>query len=62
MGLNEGDIRRIIWTFIMAAGAVVVAQLSAGNDISWRAVLVGAIAAGFSAVKNLVLPDSSSLK
>ena len=60
MGLNESDIRRILWTFVQAfLGALLVgvagwAAIPSGWD-AWKA-------AGVSAVKNLFLTDTSSLK
>jgi hypothetical protein len=65
MGLNEQDIKRILWTFVQAAAAVAVAAAvgwTNGDAFNWKVVLVGALAAGLSAIKNLVLPDTSTLK
>lgn len=65
MGLNEGDIRRVVWTFIEAAAAVVTVAAfgwARGDVFDWKAVLVGAVAMGYAAVKNLLLPDGSTLK
>lgn len=65
MGLNESDIRRVIWTFVMAAGAWALAawtNLVPGQPIDLKAIGLGLLAAGFSAVKNLLLDDGSSLK
>jgi len=70
LGLNEIDIRRIVWTFVQGfVGALLVLApgvLQAPNMETVKALgisaLVGAIAAGISAVKNLVLDDGSSLK
>jgi hypothetical protein len=70
MGLNEVDIRRIAWTFVQGfLGALLVLApgiLQAPNMETAKslgiAALVGAIAAGISAVKNLVLDDGSTLK
>ena len=70
MGLNEVDIRRIVWTFAQGfIGALVVlgAGVAQAPDFQTAkavgiAALVGAFAAGLSAVKNLLLNDGSSLK
>jgi hypothetical protein len=70
VGLNEGDLRRIGWTFAQAflATFLVLATgaLSAPNFAEGKAALVAAalagLAAGLSALKNLVTPDGSSLK
>ena len=65
MGINEGDIRRVVWTFAEAflgyLGLVwtgVLPDAGAG----WKALVVGAAGAGFAAVKNLLMPDGSTLK
>jgi hypothetical protein len=70
MGLNEVDIRRILWTFAQAFLAVFLvaatgALASPNLGEAKAALLAGAVAglaAGLSALKNLVLPDSSTLK
>ena len=70
MGLNEIDVRRIIWTFVQAfLGTLIVLApgiLQAPNIETAKTLgisaLVGAFAAAISAVKNLLLPDGSSLK
>ena len=70
MGLNETDIRRVIWTavfaFVAAAGVLVPGVLGAPNlrtavALGTSALVAGLAAAG-SAVKNLVLGDESTLK
>jgi hypothetical protein len=70
MGLNEGDIKRVLWTFVEAFGATAYSlatglghlpNLSEGQAILWGAVVAGG-AAVLSLIKNLVLPDTSSLK
>jgi hypothetical protein len=70
MGLNETDIRRILWTFVQAflasflvtvAGVASSPSFSAAKAVVISAV-VGAFAAGVSAVKNLFLNDGSTLK
>jgi hypothetical protein len=70
MGLNEVDIRRILWTAAQAFLAVFLVAatgaLSAPNLGEAKAALlagaVAGLAAALSALKNLVLPDSSTLK
>jgi hypothetical protein len=70
MGLNEVDIRRVLWTAVQAfLGTfltLAVGFLNAPNWSGWKAAAVSAIvasvAAAFSAVKNLLLSDDSTLK
>ena len=65
LGLEGRDWRRIVWTFIMAAAAVLIAAATDwvnGGEFNWKAWAIGAVAAGLSAVKNFVLSDSSQLK
>lgn len=66
MGLTSSDVRRIVWTFIMAAAGVFVALMADwftnGGDFNWKVWAVAAIAAGISAVKNAVLSDTSTIK
>jgi membrane associated rhomboid family serine protease len=71
MGLTESDIRRIFWTFVQAFLGGLVTGLAAWANVpqgwnAWKAALlgliVGAVAAAISAVKNLFLDDGSSLK
>lgn len=70
MGLNEGDIRRVVWTFIEAfVGVFLVAVGGWGASPDFGdlkaagiAALGAAIAAIISLLKNLVLGDGSSLK
>ena len=70
MGFNEGDIRRVLWTAAQAfLGAVLVLAPGILQAPNWEtaktlavAALVAGIAAALSALKNLVLPDGSSLK
>ena len=65
LGLGYKDWTRIVWTFLMAAGAVALAagfDWINGQPFTWRTVLIGAIAAGLSAIKNFVLADGSTLK
>ena len=70
MGLNESDIKRVIWTAAQAfLGAVLVLApgiLQAPNMETAKALgiaaLVAGVAAALSALKNLVLNDGSTLK
>jgi len=70
VGLNESDIKRVLWTAFQAfVGALIVLApgiLQAPNLETAKtlgvAALVGAFAAALSAIKNLVLDDGSSLK
>lgn len=52
MKLNWKDIlERVIWTFVQAfVGAIVITP-----NIGWKAMLIPAIAAGLSALKNVIL-------
>ena len=70
MGLNESDIRRIVWTAVFAfiataavllPGVLAAPNLKTATGLAAAAVVAG-VSAAFSAVKNLVLPDGSSLK
>lgn len=65
LGLGYKDWARIFWTFVMAAAAVLIAAATDwvnGGEFAWKAWVIGAVAAGLSAVKNFVLADSSTLK
>ena len=65
LGLSYTDWRRIFWTFIQAALGFALAAAAGwvgGDAWTWKTLLVGALAAGFSAVKNFVLADDSALK
>jgi hypothetical protein len=70
MGLNENDIKRVLWTgaqaFVAAVAVLAPGVFAAPNFSTAKALAVGAILAGaaaaLSAVKNLLLSDSSSLK
>ena len=58
---TKKDVVRAIWAFVFGAlGYIVIVQ---PQDLaSWKAAAVGAVAAGASAVKNLVLADGTTLK
>jgi len=70
MGLNEGDIKRVLWTAAQAfIGAIIVLApgiLQAPNLETAKtlgvAALVAGVAAALSALKNLLLDDGSTLK
>ena len=70
MGLNESDIKRVIWTAVEAfVGAVIILApgiLQAPNIEGAKtlaiAALVAGVAAALSALKNLILNDGSTLK
>lgn len=64
IGFTRRDLIRAVWTFVFAAlGFVIAVQADIiGGTVDWRAVGLGALAAGLSAVKNLVLQDGSLIK
>jgi hypothetical protein len=70
VGLNESDVKRVVWTAIQAfIGAVLVLApgiLQAPNLESAKtlgvAALVAGAAAALSALKNLLLGEDSTLK
>jgi len=64
-GLSYKDFARIVWTFVQAVlgyGLAALAGWVPGDFFDWRAVLVGALAAGWSALKNFSLSDASPIK
>jgi len=70
MGLNEIDIRRIVWTavqaflaavLVLAPGVLNAPDLQTAKALGVAAIVAG-IAAALSALKNLLLDDGSSLK
>ena len=70
MGLNEGDIKRVLWTFVqaflatflaLAVGALQAPNYDTGKSAVVAAVVAG-VAAGLSAIKNLLVSDESTLK
>lgn len=64
-GLSLKDVKRIAWTFAMAALAVLIASATDwinGGELNWKAWAIAAIAAGISAVKNGSLPENHALK
>lgn len=70
MGLNESDLRRVLWTacqaFLASLAVTAPGILTAPNFSTAKALAVSALVAGaaaaLSAVKNLVLPEGSTLK
>lgn len=70
ISFTKDDLKRVIWTFVMTfVGALVVTasgwQALPSLDTAKAAVVsagAAAIAAVFSAVKNLLLADGSTLK
>lgn len=64
-GLSYKDFARIVWTFVQGllgyATAVAIGWVP-GDPFNWKAFAVGALAAGYSAVKNFALSDSSGVK
>jgi hypothetical protein len=70
MGLNEIDVRRIVWTglqaflaavLVLAPGILNAPNLEAAKTLGVAALVAG-IAAALSALKNLLLDDGSTLK
>ena len=70
MGLNEVDIRRILWTgfqafvgaiLVLAPGILHAPNLETAKSLGVAALVAG-VAAALSAIKNLLLDDGSSLK
>lgn len=66
LSFTRDDVKRVVWTFLMAAFGVFVALLADwftnGGDLNWKVWAIAALAAGVSAVKNLLLADGSTLK
>ena len=71
LGLSYKDWARIAWTFGQAFVATFLAGIGGigafpewwnGGKAGWAALVVAALAAALSALKNLVLADSSPLK
>jgi len=64
-GLSYKDWARIAWTFVQGALAWALAAAAGwvpGDPWDWKTLIIGALAAGFSAAKNFALPDSSPIK
>ena len=71
ISFTKDDLKRVVWTFVQAFLGAVAVALAAQTQLpnSWSgakqvalAVAVAGVAAGVSAVKNLVLADGSTLK
>lgn len=64
IGFTFKDLVRVVWTFVF--GALSYAILAEGDiingTVNWKALAVGAVAAGLSALKNLVLADGTTVK
>ena len=61
IGFTRNDLIRAVWTFVAAAvGYILIVQPT--DATSWKTALVAGVAAGVSAVKNLLLADGSRLK
>lgn len=65
LSLTASDLKRVAWTFAMAAGAYALAawtNLVPGQPIEWKTLGVGVIGAGLSALKNAPLEEGNVLK
>jgi len=64
LGFTFDDVKRTIWSFVFGAGAyLLLAQTSViAGTADWHALWSGAVVAGLSAIKNLVLADGSKFK
>jgi hypothetical protein len=71
LSFTRDDVKRVLWTFAQAALGVlavgIAAQTSIPKSISDAeqiayGLIVAAVAAGISAVKNLILADSNPAK
>lgn len=61
IGFTVRDLIRAGYAFLFAAlGYIVVAQPQSSDQ--WKVAVAGAVAAGLSALKNLVLADGSKAK
>lgn len=64
-GFSLDDAKRIVWTFLEGvlgyALATIIGWLP-GNPWDWKAFGLGLLAAGWAAIKNGVLADSSNIK
>jgi hypothetical protein len=62
ISFTSKDLVRALWAFAFGAlGYIVIAQPQAESG-QWKAVGIGAVAAGLSAVKNLIFADGSTIK
>ena len=64
MTFTKDDVKRVLWTFVFTAVSIAVVQATdlLSGTVSWKTVLVASIAAGLSAVKNLVTDTGSAWK
>lgn len=71
LSFTKDDLKRVVWTFLQAFVGALLVAVGAQSTIpqSWSeakqvaiAAVLAAVAAGVSAVKNLVLADGSPLK
>lgn len=65
LGFTSADVRRIVWTFVQGILAYALAAALdwvPGDAWDWKALVVGAIAAGLAAIKNGTLSDGSAIK
>jgi len=70
VGINESDIRRVLWTagqaflaavLVLAPGVLAAPNFEAAKTLAVAALVAG-VAAAISALKNLLLADGSALK
>jgi hypothetical protein len=61
ISFTKSDLVRAIWTFLFGVAGY-VAVTGGGVPDDWKAFAAGAVMAGLSAVKNLVLKDGTTLK
>lgn len=64
-GLSYKDFTRIAWTFIQGVlgyAAATWVDVVPGQAFNWKAFVVGGLAAGWSALKNFTLADTSPIK
>lgn len=61
IGFTKKDVVRAVWTFVFAALTYIVVAQPTTSD-AWKVALAGALGAGLSALKNLVLADGTVVK
>ncbi len=70
MSFTKDDLKRVLWTavqaflgalLVLAPGILQAPDLKTAKALGVAALVAG-VAAAFSAVKNLLLPDSSPIK
>lgn len=64
MTFTRDDVKRVLWTFIFTAVSIAIVQFTdiMAGTVSWKTVVVAAVAAGLSAVKNLLTETGSAWK